>query len=328
MDGHELLSPGSQRRAVDRSLQPPVRRAGSLSNPRRFNGQDYESLRRSCLQSRGLFEDLSFPADWTSIGDSKVKAVQWRRPHQIHRNPQFFVKGVSRFDLCQGSAVGNCWFLAALSSLTMQQELFAHVVPPNQDFQRNYCGIFHFRFWHFGDWVDVVVDDRLPTNERGQLIFVRSCDWNEFWCALMEKAYAKLYGSYGDLHMGQISEALVDFTGGVKSVISLKNPPLDLWKMLKRAISLGSFMGCSTPSVQSGEQVLSNGLVLTHAYSITGVEEVRYKNRMELLIRVRNPWGNETEWKGRWSDHSEQWNRIDPDIKKQLLLNREDGEFW
>ncbi|XP_060711681.1 calpain-11-like isoform X1 [Hemiscyllium ocellatum] len=328
MDEQELLSPRTEGRAMDRSSRLSVRGTGRQSKPSSFNGQDYESLQKACLQSRCLFEDLSFPADRTSIGDSKVKAVQWRRPHQIHRNPQFIVKGVSRFDLCQGSVLGDCWFLAALSSLTMEQDLFAHVVPPNQDFQRNYCGIFHFRFWHFGEWVDVVVDDLLPTDEKGQLIFVRSCDWNEFWCALMEKAYAKLYGSYGDLHMGQISEALVDFTGGVKSVISLRKPPSDLWMTLRRAICFGSFMGCSTPAVQGGEQVLSNGLVMTHAYSITGVEEVPYKNRMELLIRVRNPWGNEMEWKGRWSDRSEQWNRIDPDIKEQLLLKRADGEFW
>ncbi|XP_067884711.1 calpain-14-like [Heterodontus francisci] len=183
-------------------------------------------------------------------------------------------------------------------------------------------------FWHFGDWVDVVVDDRLPTDERGQLIFVRSRDRNEFWCALLEKAYAKLYGSYGDLHMGQISEAMVDFTGGIKSVISLKNPPSDLWSRLIRAVKLKSFMGCNTRSVKSGEQVLSNGLVLTHAYSVTGVEEVLYKNRMEQLIRVRNPWGNKTEWNGPWSDRSVQWTRIDPEIKEKLLLSRDDGEFW
>ncbi|XP_078398865.1 calpain-14-like [Cetorhinus maximus] len=326
MDERELLPQGTHR-AADRSHWPSTKREGTLSNPRRHNEQDYDSLLKTCLDRCCIFEDSTFPAEWTSVGKCSVQGLQWRRPYEIHRNPKFFVQGASRFDLCQGN-VGDCWFLAALASLTMQEDLFAHVVPQNQDFQINYCGIFHFRFWHYGDWVDVVVDDRLPTNEKGQLIFVRSCDCNEFWCALLEKAYAKLYGSYGDLHMGQISEALVDFTGGIKSLISLQNPPPDLWKRMKRAFDLGSFMGCCTTSVNSTEIKLQNGLVLTHAYSVTGIEEVPYKNRMEQLVRVRNPWGNSVEWNERWSDRSEQWNKVDPKIKENLLRNREDGEFW
>ncbi|XP_051881416.1 LOW QUALITY PROTEIN: calpain-2 catalytic subunit-like [Pristis pectinata] len=228
------------------TLRDPAEREGSRRNPRPFRRQQHRALAASCLRSGCLFEDPLFPAAGSSLGNVKERVAFWRRPHEILRNPQFFVKGVSRFDVCQGN-VGDCWFLAALASLTMQQELFDHVVPPDQDFHRNYCGIFHFRFWYFGDWVDVVVDDRLP-NARNQLIFVRSCEENEFWCALLEKAYAKLYGSYGDLHMGQIAEAMVDFSGGIKLEILLKSPPPDLWKMLRTAISLGSFVGCSTSS--------------------------------------------------------------------------------
>ena len=124
--------------------------------------------------------------------------------------------------------------------------LLNKVIPRNQgwEYGGGYCGIFHFRLWHFGEWVDIVVDDRLPTY-KGKLIFIHSTDANEFWSALLEKAYAKLYGGYESLKGGKTSEAMVDFTGGVVESYELKDAGDELFKKILRNAKRSSLMSCS-----------------------------------------------------------------------------------
>ena len=92
-----------------------------------------------------------------------------------------------------------------------------------------------------------MIDDRLPTR-RGQLIYLRSVEKNEFWGALLEKAYAKLNGSYKALEGGLTIEAAVDFTGGIPELIELsqsKMSPERLFYLMLRAADAHAFMGCA-----------------------------------------------------------------------------------
>uniref|UniRef100_A0A8C8SXC2 Calpain 13 n=1 Tax=Pelusios castaneus TaxID=367368 RepID=A0A8C8SXC2_9SAUR len=305
-------------------------------SPRKFNNQDFNHLRDFCLSRGLLFEDDTFPAHISSIGPSllsanKLSHLQWKRPTVsspggFQEDPHLIVDGIHRFDIVQGE-IGDCWVLSALGALTLRRQFLENVLPKDQGFKHNYAGIFHFRFWHFGDWVDVVIDDQLPFL-NGRYLSVQPRSRNEFWPSLLEKAYAKLRGSYQNLHWGYISDALVDFTGGVQVQFLLQKPPSDLQEIVKAAAKSQTLMGCTTPGgVTVGNVELKNGLVKGHAYTVTGATEVPYKNGWENIIRVWNPWGH-GEWKGPWSDGSPQWDRIPIEYKKELCDNKDDGEFW
>lgn len=50
------------------------------------------------------------------------------------------------------------------------------------------------------------------------------------------------------------------------------------------------------------EELAERGLVAGHAYSITAAISLNLEEATHNLIRVRNPWGNDIEWNGPWSD--------------------------
>ncbi|XP_023116948.2 calpain-2 catalytic subunit-like [Amphiprion ocellaris] len=304
---------------------------GTVSNPLKHDNQDFQQLKQYCLIRKVRYIDEMFPPDRRSIGQgilspSELKRVEWLRPGRIVSNPSFVVDGVSRFDFGQG-IVGNCWFLASIGALTFQDYILGQVVPLEQSFDDDYCGLFHFRFWRFGRWVDVVIDDKLPTI-NGRLIFVHSTDPNEFWPALLEKAYAKVCGSYSDMNAGTPAEALVDFTGGVHICIQLSEPPPNLWELMCRAGQSKSLMGCGTEQGEtSANTVLPNGLVQGHAYTVTGVKQMMSQGQLVNLVRLWNPWGR-GEWNGDWSDQSPLWQTVSPQDRELCLSVRDDGEFW
>uniref|UniRef100_A0A4W6G785 Calpain 9 n=1 Tax=Lates calcarifer TaxID=8187 RepID=A0A4W6G785_LATCA len=294
------------------------------------DGKSFEQLRQECLQKGVLFEDPDFPATDSSLffSQSVPVQIQWKRPTELCENPQFIVGGADRTDICQGQ-LGDCWLLAAIASLTLKKDALARVVPQDQSFDHRYAGIFHFQFWQHNRWLDVVVDDRLPS-VRNKLIMLHSASNDEFWSALLEKAYAKMHGSYESLKGGSTMEAMEDFTGGVGEMYETKNAPTDLFSIMKKALDRGSMMGCSIDITSSAESEAktSTGLVKGHAYSITGLEEVNYRGQKVQLIRIRNPWG-QVEWNGPWSDNAREWNYVDAAEKTRILQNStDDGEFW
>ena len=204
-----------------------------------------------------------------------------------------------------------------------------------------YAGIIRFRFYRFGEWIEVCIDDLLPTR-KGQLLYMHSNQKEEFWCALLEKAYAKLAGSYEALDAGNSADALSDLTGGISQVYDFEKGKIrgdaeqeaKLFRDLKKALSRDSLINCSM-IIQPGENMESqrdNGLIVGHAYTVIKCYELSLglfgMSGKHKLIKLRNPWGA-TEWKGKWGDDDPQWKEISDSKKKELdFTNEDDGEFW
>ncbi|XP_065645117.1 calpain-5 isoform X2 [Hydra vulgaris] len=316
-----------------------------------YKNQQYDRIKSQCLTNKKLFEDPEFPASDESLFFSKPTfSAVWKRPGEICDDPQMFVDGASSADVTQGR-VGNCWFVAAAASLALEKDLYTKVIPNHKTLTfksvkpEDYLGIFRFRFWRFGEWIEVVIDDRLPTI-NGELIYVKSKSKNEFWSALLEKAYAKLAGSYEALEAGNPADALVDFTGGVSETIDLVkedyhnnfDKKMALHAKLRKLMERKSMSSASIKVTNRNEMELQldTGLIKGHAYGISAVKKITlgqnffssFNTETLYLVKLRNPWG-EKEWNGAWSDGSAEWKKLSVKEREKLgIKNENDGEFW
>ena len=284
-----------------------------MSKYRPFLDQSYEQIKSSCLANGELWIDEHFPADDSSLSRFKTfdEPLEWKRPFDFcAQPPEFIVNGISVNDLDQGG-LGNCWFVSALGAVAKILDYINEVVPKDQTFnQEDYAGIFRFRFWRFGEWLEVCVDDQLPVRQDNTLFFCSNeKDKQELFSALLEKAYAKLYHCYAFLDGGFECDGLVDLTGGVRQSFKIEDPGLrnkssdnkgsyhailpreevfdKLFKCLNQMYSM-----CGTSiKVGENEQIeteMENGLVKGHAYTILSVYELIYADG-EYRLR----WPNE-----------------------------------
>jgi hypothetical protein len=285
-----------------------------------------EKLQLNSGESDGLFRDSKFDVK----GQLTKLTPQWKRPKQIVAKPEFIdVSGSSRVDVAQGH-LGDCWFLAAVSVIADYPHLFKRVVPDGQNFGEQYSGAFRFKFFEpqSRHWCTVTIDDLLPTRDNKLILGWDRQQPNEFWPALLEKAFAKFKGGYEKLDGGFMSDALVNLTGGIGERIDLHAYPVSFTELLAK-YNDKVLLGCSIRTDLPNSKIYdAEGVFCQHAYSISDVVEIQQAEESYQLIRVRNPWGC-TEWKGPWSDGSVQWNELSADtITRLQVVSCDDGEFW
>ncbi|KIK66146.1 hypothetical protein GYMLUDRAFT_38663 [Collybiopsis luxurians FD-317 M1] len=309
---------------------------------------DLENDRERCLHS--LFGPQScIPGEFSSTSYTPSDV---RRVTQIFEKPQFFIDGANSNDIVQG-AIGDCWFVSALATMSTAEGLVEKFCIARDE----EIGVYGFVFFRDGSWVTIIIDDFLYTsipkfeelsaaeqtlyhhnkevynrtarNDGRGLYFARSGTPGETWMSLLEKAYAKLHGSYASLSGGWACEAIEDLTGGVSTFYSTNDilDPDRFWNEELTKANQDRLFGCSYQSLDANRSgnynATINGLIGGHAYSVLRAVEVKGKR----FVIVRNPWG-ETEWTGPWSDGSKEWTKEWLDALPEIGHSfGDDGQF-
>ena len=106
--------------------------------------------------------------------------------------------------------MGDCYFLSSLSSLAEYEDLISRLFESKNT---NEAGCYCVWICHDGLFEPVIVDDYFPcVSSRGGFAFSRS-HGSELWVLLLEKAYAKIYGTYDRIEAGLTGDAIRDLTG-------------------------------------------------------------------------------------------------------------------
>jgi len=219
------------------------------------------------LQSPDIPDHIKFESPYPPLAWRRISQIRYqnRDPGATDRfsnsaTPWTVVRDrVNPADIQQG-ALGDCWFLSALSVLAERPLLVLNLLlTPEYSPQ----GVYLVRFCKNGVWTVVMVDDFFPTDSHGGLAY--ACGRSkQMWVPLLEKAYAKLHGSYSAIVAGQMYEALADLTGAPCETLSLEDITADLdmtWAQLRSFRESGFLMGASCG--RSAAIVDSKGVPLT-----------------------------------------------------------------
>ena len=137
------------------------------------------------------------------------------------------------------------------------------------------------------------------------LNFATTGDNNVLWPSILQKAFAKLKGSYSDANGGFVTTGITSLTGApVFDYLSYEErDPQDVFDRMKAANDLHYILGAGT----FGDDDFTNdcGVVAGHAYSVIAAFELKTGDNVDAQVyMVRNPYGSTYHSGGIWTDQT------------------------
>jgi hypothetical protein len=237
----------------------------------------------------------------------------------------FGSNGIRADDIFQGE-IGNCWFMHGASAVAQKpgrlERLFL-----NDSLSSN--GIYGFQFYILGVPTTVTIDDSLPLDDNGTSVFAGVSKDGALWGPLLEKAFAKLHGTYESLIAGNPIHSIEVLSGAPASYHSHSSQNASqIFNLVKAAFPLDSMVSASSHMSSGGDSTSSaRGIAQSHVYTILGAFEVQNQSGQTVqLYKIRNPWGSE-KYTGPYSDKdSTNWDSY---LKNAVgYIDDNDGSFF
>lgn len=200
----------------------------------------------------------------------------WLRPSQLFRGKYELFEGIEPDDIKQGT-LGVCYYLATISSLAEKNER----IPPLFPFYSKELGFFVVRLLVHGKPTNIPVDDYIPCNQGTNEPYFTRPNGKEIWVMILEKAWAKNFGTYMESEGMDPYLMMEDVTmapskrENIKDVNALFDTFMKYDKM-DYIVVLASF-----------PDNVPEGIAEGHAYSLLSVYDIDGVK----LLKIRNPWG-------------------------------------
>ena len=265
----------------------------------------------------------------------KYQNVIWKRESDITDFPDIFPKnGILAQDIVYGKYT-NENFLSAIGALAEFPKIIKNLFISEK---KNKNGIYGLKICKDGFLQEIVIDDYFPVNkDDDSYCFTHSKD-DSLWVQIIEKAYAKAYGSYELLRNKGVEGILKDLS--YAPVLVLDSLSTDLAQNLTLANDNKWIIMASAGDTDASLNLLKElELKPNFAYEILEVFKLepedldRLNNfqstdnnieNFQIILKIRNIWGK-IEWLGDWSNSYKFWN---DDLKRKMKFEENDEQSF
>ena len=236
-----------------------------------------------------LFKDNEFNSK-KALG-VKFKKLNWIRMSDTSNKNYFIFKNEPNIEnIKQSKNLNNCYFLSALGALCdkntyLIKKLFHNI-------QRTKEQVYGIYFYINGKRKLILIDEYFAFDKKNNLFYGSSYDKSEIWVSLIEKAWAKLKGSYENTNKGEANEAFEALTGAFTKQIKIKKINKDrLWNILKDSKDFPICAGTINSDLFD-DNFSALGLKDNHEYTIMEIIEKKLtEDNIEKKIALRDPYG-------------------------------------